>query len=115
VRRDVNESPPRHPDAASEEPLAAMRGCLSGLVGASALWALGGLVALGLHELGVLATAALGLATISGAGLVAGTVLASRRLGSSNGQRRLPSRPGQPAVDHDHAFATRAVRQADDS
>jgi hypothetical protein len=100
---------------ASEDPLAAMRGCLWGLVAASALWALGGLLALGLFELGVLATAALALAAIGGAGLVAGTVLALRRLGGSNGQRRLASGPLHTPTGRGHAVATRAVRHSDDS
>jgi hypothetical protein len=99
---------------ASEDPLAAMRGCLWGLVAASALWALGGLLALGLFKLGVLATGALALAAIGGAGLVAGTVLALRRLGGSNGQRRLASGPLQTPTDGGHAVATRSVRHADD-
>jgi hypothetical protein len=113
-RHDVNRSPARDSVAPSEDPLAAMRGCLWGLVAASALWALGGLLAFGLFELGVLATAALALAAVGGAGLIAGTVLALRRLGGSNGQRRLASGPLQAPADRGHAVA-RAVRHADDS
>jgi hypothetical protein len=111
----VNRPPARDPVADSEEPLAAMRGCLAGLVAASFLWALGGLLAFGLYKLGMLATAALALAAVGGIGLVAGTVLASRRRGGSDGQRRLASGPGQRRAHHDHAFVTRAVRHPDDT
>jgi hypothetical protein len=94
-----------------------MRGCLLGLVAASFLWALGGLLAFGLYKLGMLATAALALAALGGVGLVAGTLLAVRRLGGSNGQRqrRPASGPGQPRTNRGHVFATRAVRHPDDT
>jgi hypothetical protein len=114
-RHDVDRSPAREPVGASEDPLAAMRGCLWGLLAASALWALGGLLAFGLYKRGMLATAALALAALGGAGLVAGTVLALRRLGGSNGQRRQASGPLQAPTDRGHAVAARAVRHSDHS
>jgi hypothetical protein len=97
-----------------EEPLAPARGCLFGLIAASALWALIGLLVLGLFELGALATAALATAAVGGTAVVAGAVVAARRLGDRKGGGGLASGTGQPATDRDHAFATRAARRADD-
>ena len=114
MRDEVHRSPPRVPDD-FEDPLAAMRGCLLGLAASAGLWVLGGLVVFGLYELGLLATAALVLAAIGGVGLVAGTLLAARRLGGSNGQRRSASGPGQPRTKRGHVSATRAVRHPDDT
>jgi uncharacterized membrane protein YdfJ with MMPL/SSD domain len=114
-RHDVNGSQERDPVGTSDDPLAGMRGCLLGVVAASGLWVLGGLLALGVIKLGVLATAALALAAIIGAGLVAGAVLAWRRLRGSSGQRRLDSGPAEPTTDRNHADETRAVRQPNDS